>query len=283
MEINAKLVMSLRDKTLLPMMQCKEALLATKGNHVDEDQWFEQAIEYLRKKGINTADRFAGRETTSGGIGMSIVDGWRGSLVLLGCQTDFVAKSEMFKELAKSIAFMYANHDVEKEGSNFLIEGKTVDELLVEKTHQMGEKVTLVSHQSLEPDHFTPGSKVVGYNHDGRVAAVVTGTGDEQKLKNIVLHIVSSNPAPVAVSRNKVDQSLVDKEAAIIAALPEVHNKPEAIRGKIILGKLDRFYKERVLLEQEMLLDAEKKETVGQYCTRNGLTISDFIRLEVNT
>jgi elongation factor Ts len=279
MEINAKLVMSLRDKTTLPMMQCKEALLATKGNHVAEEQWFEQAIEYLRKKGVNTADRFAGRETTSGGIGMSIVDGWRGSLVLLGCQTDFVAKSEMFKELAKSISFMYA--DLETDGSNCLIEGKTVDDLLVEKTHQMGEKLTLVSSQSLEPNRLVTGSKVVGYNHDGRVAAIVTGTGDEAKLKNVVLHIVSSNPAPVAVNRKMVDPSLVDKEAAIIAALPEVQNKPEAIRGKIILGKLDRFYKERVLLEQEMLLDAEKKETVGQYLARNGLTIDQFIRVEI--
>lgn len=281
MELTAKLVMSLRDKTLLPMMQCKEALIATKGEQISEEQWFELAIEHLRKKGVGVVDRFAGRETTSGGIGMSIVDGWRGSLVLLGCQTDFVSKSEMFKDLVKSIAFMYANHDVETDGDKFLIEGKTVADLLVEKTHQMGEKLTLVSHQSLEPDRSTPGSKVIGYNHDGRVAAVVTGTGDETKLKNVVLHIVSSNPAPIALNRESVDVSFIEKEKAIIASLADVQSKPVAMQDKIILGKLGRFFKERVLLEQEMLLDAEKKETVGQYCTRNGLTISNFIRVEV--
>lgn len=281
MELTAKLVMSLRDKTLLPMMQCKEALLATKGEQVAEEQWFELAIEYLRKKGVNTVDRFAGRETTSGGIGMSLVDGWRGSLVLLGCQTDFVAKSEMFKDLVKSIAFMYANHDIETDGENFLIEGKTVTDLLTEKTNQMGEKLALVSHQFLEPNRFVPGSKVVGYNHDGRVAAIVTGTGDDAKLKNVVLHIVSSNPAPLALTKDKVDVSFIEKEKAIIASLADVQSKPAAMQEKIILGKLGRFFKERVLLEQEMLLDAEKKETVGQYCTRNGLHIDDFIRLEV--
>lgn len=281
MELNAKLVMSLRDKTTLPMMQCKEALLATKDIVDTEEKWFEAAIEYLRKKGINTADRFSGRETTSGGIGMSIVSGWRGTIVLLGCQTDFVAKSEIFKDLVQSISFMYANHDLETDQDNFLIDGKTVSNLLVEKTNQIGEKLSVINKHSIEVDRFTQDHKVVGYNHDGRIAALVSGTGDETKLRNVALHIVAANPYPLALNRDKVDSTLIEKEKSIISSLPDVQSKPEAMKEKIIMGKLGRFFKERVLLEQEMLIDGEKKETVEQYAKRNSLTISNFVRVEV--
>lgn len=280
MEINAKLVMSLRDKTTLPMMQCKEALLATKDTVDTEEKWFEAAIEYLRKKGVNTADRFAGRETTSGATGLA-VSSLRGVIARVGCQTDFVAKSDIFKELVQSIAFAWANHDIETDGYGVVINGKTIDALLVEKTHQLGEKISGVALSMIDVDRFIPGHKVVGYNHDGRIAGLVAGTGDELKLKQIALHVVAANPAPIAFSRDTINAEIVQKEKLIISTMEDVRSKPEAMREKIVTGKLNRFFKERVLLEQEMLLDAEKKETVEQYAKRNGLTVDRYVRVEV--
>jgi elongation factor Ts len=125
------------------------------------------------------------------------------------------------------------------------------------------------------------GAVVVGYNHGGKIATLVSGTGDAQKLRMIALHVASANPAPIALKREEVDQAIVKKEEEILLATPEVQGKPEAMRPKIVQGKLGRFFKERVLLEQEMLLDAEKGETVEKYAARHGLTVTGFVRLAV--
>ena len=140
---------------------------------------------------------------------------------------------------------------------------------------KIGENIKLVGVQRVS------GASVSGYNHAGRIGALVAGSGDAAKLKQVALHVASANPAPVALDRSSVDPAVVAKEREIIAATPDVQAKPEAMRPKIVEGKLGRFFKEQVLLEQEMLFDAEKGESVEKYAKRVGITVSAFSRLQV--
>jgi elongation factor Ts len=281
MELNAKLVMSLREKTKLPMMKCKEALLATKDSTANEDAWFEDAVKYLRKQGIaSITDRTAGKEISNGGIGLSIVkNDSRGALVLLGCQTDFVANSDVFKDLAQWIAVAFASFANENPiGVNYenelKINDKSIADHLQEKSAQLGERLSLVEYKILE------GIKVVGYNH-GRIAGLVAGSGNADKLRNVALHVVAANPIPTALNKELLNPASVEKEKNFLLSLPEVASKPDAMKEKIVTGKLGRFFKENCLLEQEMLIDAEKKETVAQYTARHGVVVSGFSRIEV--
>lgn len=276
LEISAKLVMNLRDRTNLPMMKCKSALEGTKGAHASEDAWIDAAIEHLRKQGLSAADKFAGRETTQGGLGLSLKDG-KGVIVLLGCQTDFVSGNDVFKAFVKqladtALAVGASTVDTLKKAA---LDGATVNEAIPLKIQQIGENLVLAKVEALA------GAVVVGYNHGGKIATLVSGTGDAQKLRMIALHVASANPPPIALKREEVDPVIVKKEEEILLAIPEVQSKPEAMRPKIVQGKLSRFFKERVLLEQEMLLDAEKGETVEKYAARHGLTVTGFVRLAV--
>jgi elongation factor Ts len=265
--ITAAAVMKLRDATNLPMMKCKEALTASNGDEA-------AAIEWLRKQGVSA--KLTGRETPNGGIGMAI-GGGAGVLVQLGCQTDFVSGNEVFKALVKQIAeaalaSSVASLDAVKA---MAIGGKPVADLLTTAIQQMGENLVLVGFVRVS------GAVVAGYNHGGRVAALVAGSGDGERLRKIAMHIASASPAPVALNRAAVDPVLVKKEEELLLATPEVQAKPEAMRPKIVQGKLSRFFKENVLLEQEMLLDAEKGESVEAYAKRLSLTVTGFGRLTV--
>jgi len=274
-EISAKLVMSLRDRTNLPMMKCKAALLATAGA-ANDDAWAQAAMDHLRKQGMAAMDKFAGRETTNGGCGMALGTG-TGTIVLLACQTDFVSGNDVFKAFVQkladtSLALGCDNAEVLKAAA---FEGGTAQEAVIARVAQIGEKIEIAKVVALT------GESVVGYNHGGRIATLVAGSGDAAKLRMIALHVASASPAPVGLDRASVDPAKVEKEKEILLATPEVQGKPEAMRGKIVEGKLGRFFKENVLLEQEMLLDAEKGESVQAYAKRHSLTVTGFVRVQV--
>lgn len=275
-EISAKLVMTLRDRTNLPMMKCKQALEATKGAHASEDAWMAAAIEHLRKSGMAAMDKFAGREATNGGLGMALGQG-AGALVLLSCQTDFVSGNDTFKALVASLAqtAVATGADSVEKLESATIEGQKVTELLAGKTLQIGEKLAIAKVVLLK------GQVVTGYNHGGRIACLVAGTGDAAQLRNVALHVASANPAPVSLDRAAVDPALVKKEEEILMATPDVQAKPEAMRPKIVQGKLGRFFKENVLLEQEMVVGGEKGETVEKFAKRTSVTVTGFARLAV--
>lgn len=275
-DISAKLVMTLRDRTNLPMMKCKQALEATRGAHASEDAWLNAAIEHLRKSGLAAVDKMAGREATNGGLGMALGNGV-GAVVLLACQTDFVAGNETFKELVKSLAeAALATGATTVDALNAAaIAGQKIPELIAAKTLQIGERLVVSKVVLLR------GAVVTGYNHGGRVAALVAGSGDAQKLRSIALHVASANPAPASLDRASIDPALVKKEEEILLATPDVQAKPEAMRPKIVQGKLGRFFRENVLLEQEMVIGGEKGETVEHYAKRLGLTVTGFARLAV--
>ncbi len=275
-EISAKLVMTLRDRINLPMMKCKQALEATKGAHADEKAWLDAATEYLRKQGMAVVDKMAGRETTNGGLGMALASG-KGAIVLLACQTDFVSGNDVFKAFVKQLAEVAVATGAETVDAlkAAKLDGQTVTEALATKVQQIGENLVLTKVVMLK------GQVIAGYNHVGRIATLVSGTGDAEKLKKVAMHVASATPVPVGLDRASVDPAVIKKEEEILLATPEVQSKPEAMRPKIVQGKLGRFYKENVLLEQEMLLDAEKGETVEKYAKRLGLTVTGFVRLAV--
>jgi len=270
MAITAADVKALRDRTGLAMMKCKEALSATDGD-------LEAAVEHLRKLGLATADKKADRDTNAGSLGIAFADG-KAAVVLLACETDFVSGNDEFKTFVTSLAEAalaggYADPDA-LAGGNFA-DGSTVAEGLVAKVQKLGENMKIVEVRIIA------GAIVVGYNHGGRVAAVVGGTGEETILRNVAMHVAASNPEPVALSKDDVDADLLAKEREIIAALPDVAAKPEAIRPKIIDGKMGRFFKERVLLEQEMLVDNEDGLTVSGYAKAKGCEVTAFVRLAI--
>lgn len=268
-EITAAMVKELRDRTNIPMMKCKQALDACGGD-------MNEAIDWLRKQGLAAADKKADRATANGGLGMALGNGV-GAIVLLGCETDFVSGNQMFKDFVKSLAeAALASGAADAEAlKNQKVDGQPVAEAIAGKIQQLGENMVLAKVVQIK------GPVVVGYNHGGKIATIVTGTGDAAKLRQVALHAAAAQPAPVALKRADVDPALVKKEEEILMATPDVQAKPEAMRPKIVQGKLGRFFKENVLLEQEMLLDAEKGETVEKYAQRHGLTVTGFVRLAV--
>jgi elongation factor Ts len=266
--ITSELVKELRDSTNLPMMKCKQALEANNGDKA-------AAIEWLRKQGIAAADKKAGRLTANGAIGMAI-NGGAGALVLLGCETDFVAGNQAFKdfvaELAKA-ALASGATDVDGFNAAPFPGAASVKEAVTALVLKLGENIKVAAVSRLT------GQVVAGYNHAGKIATLVAGSGDAEVLRKVAMHVASASPAPVALNREAVDPAVVAKEREILAATPDVQAKPEAMRPKIVEGKLGRFFKENVLLEQEMLLDAEKGESVEKYAKRLGITISGFVRI----
>jgi elongation factor Ts len=268
--ITAKLVMELRDATNLPMMKCKQALEANDGDKT-------AAIEWLRKQGIAAAGgKFADRETPNGSCAMALAAD-AGVIVQLGCQTDFVGGNDAFKAFAKELvdlALATKADSVEALKAHKLGD-LSIDDAIAGKIAQMGEKIVLVKVLRLV------GPQVTGYNHGGKIATLVSGTGDVLKIRQVALHVASASPSPIALSKDQVDAAVVAKEREILMATPDVQAKPEAMRGKIVEGKLGRFFKENVLLDQEMLLDAEKGETVEAYAKRTGITITGFVRTAV--
>jgi elongation factor Ts len=268
-EVSAKLVMELRDATNLPMMKCKQALAATNGDK-------QAAIEWLRKQGIAATGKFEGRETPNGAIALALAPG-RGVLVKVGCQTDFVAGNEVFKAFVKDLAEQALASGAESAEAlkAQAYKGQPMAEAIAGMIQKIGENIVLTKVAVLT------GAEVTGYNHGGRIATLIAGTGPVDKLRQVALHTASASPAPIALDRAAVDPALVKKEEEILAATPEVQAKPEAMRPKIVQGKLGRFFKENCLLEQEMLLDAEKGESVEKYAKRQGITVTGFVRVNV--
>lgn len=271
--ITSTLVGTLRERTNLPLMKCKKALVETQTEYETEDLWIEAAISYLRKQGENASDKFAGRDTPNGRIGLVLNDK-EAAMVLVGCQTDFVANSDVFKDLVTSITDTARVLVIDKARDAF---DEKVKPLVTDAIAKLGENIVV---SKVECIHAID-EVITGYNHDGKIGVVVIGTGDVQKLRQVALHVASNNPEPVAITREEISDELVNKEKEIIMALPEVMSKPDAIKEKMVTGKLNKFFGERALLEQVMLFDAEPKETVGKYCVRNNIQVNKFIKYSI--
>ncbi len=269
MAITASMVKDLRERTGVAMMKCKKALDEAGGD-------IEAAVELLRKQGAATADKKADRATNCGGLGIAYAGG-KGAAVLVQCETDFVSGNDLFKTFVNDIAQAALDNSIESIEAleSASIAGSSVKDALIEKIQQLGENMQLSTVQLIE------GETVTGYNHGGRVAALVAGSGEADVLRNVAMHVAASQPAPESLDRDGVNPELVEKERAIIAESDEVKSKPEQIRPKIVDGKMNRFFKESVLLEQEMLVANEDGSNVQKWATANKVGVSGFIRLSI--
>jgi elongation factor Ts len=275
--ISASAVKSLRDRTNLPMMDCKAALTEAGGD-------MEKAVEILRTKFKGVQDKKSGRETGEGRIAAFMDPAKQvGALVEVRCESAPVVKSEQFVQLANDIARQVA---LQNPG--------TVDELLAQPfvgdarqtvNDRIAEVVGMI-RENMKPGRFTRLTGELGAycHHDGSVGAMVQvegGKADPQLLKEVCMHITFKNP--VAARREDVPAELVAKETEIakkqIAADPKNQNKPANILEKIAEGKMKTWFGENVLVDQPFVKDDSK--TVGELLKAAGLKLVKFVRYKV--
>ncbi|MCD8378392.1 MAG: translation elongation factor Ts [Candidatus Gastranaerophilales bacterium] len=238
MNITATMVKELRDKTGAGMMAAKNALVEVEGD-------MEKAMEVLRQKGIASAEKKMGRIAAEGRIA-SYVDGSCGAMIELNCETDFVAKNEEFINLADGLAELTAKSnpaDVEAlEALTCPKCGKVISEVLKEKIASIGEKITIRRFVRYEGNVST-------YIHNGKIGVLLeTSENNEEICKDICLHIASS--APEFVSRNEIPASVLEDEKRIEMGKEDLAKKPEAIREKIVEGRVNKLMAQKCLLEQ---------------------------------
>ena len=246
-EISAKEVFKLRKQTGAGMMDCKKALIESDGD-------FDAAIDYLRKKGQKLANKRADREASEG-YALAKVSGKKGYLLVLNCETDFVAKNEDFGKLVESFIDVAIAND-SKSLEDLLassIDGITVAEKVIEQTGVIGEKLDLSFYEVAE------GETIFGYNHPGNQIATLVGLSeevDELYAKDCAMQVAAM--APVAIDEEGVSQETIDKEIEIAKDLLRQEGKPEKMIDQIAQGKLKKFFKENTLLNQMFIKDNKK-------------------------
>lgn len=271
--ITAADVNKLRQMTGAGMMDCKKALAESNGD-------FEQAVDYLRKKGQKVAANRADREAKEGYIiAKTNDDHTAGYLISLSCETDFVAKNQDFVTFAESILDAAMKNDpADVDALKALpLDGTTINDKLFDMIGKIGEKIELSAYSKI----MAP--KVVVYNHPGnRLASMVglsSGSADANAGKDVAMQIAAMNP--VAIDKDDVDSSVVERELEIAKDQIRAEGKPEDMVEKIAQGKLNKFYQENTLLNQAFI--KEEKKTVRQYLDgmEKGLTVSVFRRVQL--
>lgn len=273
-EIKASDVAKLRQMTGAGMMDCKQALSETNGD-------FDKATDILRKKGQKVANKRADREATEGAvIAKSNSDHTFGVVLVLNCETDFVAKNADFVKKAHlfvdaAIAKKVTTLEKLKQLS---VDGHTIESEVTNMTGIIGEKVDISFFKSLESPF------VMSYVHPGnRLATLISlnkKVADEQAAKDVAMQVAAM--APIAVNKDRIPQAIIDKELEIGRAIAIEEGKPASIIDKIAEGKLGKFFKENTLLNQDFIKD--HKISVGDYLTHvdKDLTVVDFIRFTLN-
>lgn len=270
-EISAKDVFKLRKQTGAGMMDCKKALIEADGD-------FEAATDYLRKKGQKLASKRADREASEG-FALAKVVGNKAYLLVLNCETDFVAKNEDFGKLTESFlnVAIENNLTVLADVLSADINGLSIADKVIEQTGVIGEKLEISYFEVVE------GETVYGYNHPGnRIATIVAlnKSVDAEYAKDCAMQIAAMNP--VAIDKDDVDEAIVAKEIEIAKELLIQEGKPADMVDKIALGKLNKFFKENTLINQAFIKDSKK--SVKQYLSEGDadLTVTAFKRYSLS-
>jgi len=279
-QISASMVRDLREKSGAGMMECKKALEATGGD-------MEKAFDELRKSGLKTAAKKAGRETGEGRVvAKSGADGRSGAMVALACETDFVAKTPDFEGYLDRLAqhvLERAPQSVEALLAQPWAGGGTVQESLQALIGRLGENILIAQVAAYRND----AGQVAAYvHHDQKKGALVDVTtpasraASEGPLKDLCMHIVVFNPD--ALGRDSIPADLVEREKAIIRE--GLAGKPAEVQDKILAGRLEKFYAERVITEQPWIKD--DKTTVAKALTAAlgaGTALRAFARFQVGS
>lgn len=268
--IDAKLINELRKITGAGIMNCKKALIETDG---DKDK----AIDYLRKLGVKIANKRSGCHVDEGVVSAAVDDDKHfGAIVELLCETDFVGKSDIIKTFIHDILTIAVQNkitDINVLKSFTTQNNITVDEAVTDIMGKVGEKLEIKYHHM-------HGEHIGFYNHFSNKLSVIAcfqNCQNDDVMKNICMHIAAMNP--LAIDRDGIEQDIIKKEQDIISQQITTA-KNNTMIDKIAKGKLEKFFKENVLVEQAFIID--EKISVGDYLKKNnGTLITSFNRVEI--
>lgn len=281
MAISAALVRELRERSGAGMMECKKALEATGGD-------VEQAIDHLRKSGLKTAAKKAGREMSEGRVFAELAaDGHVGAMIAVTCETDFVAKTPNFQEMLSGLsqhALAHKPADTQAMlAQAYEPTGASVEESVKLVVGKLGENIQLARVSTFQnPEGYV--CKYIHHNHKvGVLASVTTGAPREKaeaEIKELCMHIAFSDPA--GLNRDDIPAEEIERERAIY--LDEVKSKPAEIQQKIVDGKLNSFFAGRVLVEQPWIKDDKiKVQAYLEQALGSGTRVEGFQRYRIGS
>ena len=278
-KITAALVKQLREMTDSPMMECKKALVEADGD-------IDKAVDVLRKMGVAKAVKRAGRETNEGTVAAYISeDGKTGALLELTCETDFVGTNPKFTGFANELAKVVVENDpADDEALKACKMGEsTVADELTEMIHVIGENMKVARFQRVSVEN---GALAKYVHHNGKLADIVnfefakpeTAAADEFKTfaHDVAMQIAAT--APVAASRDDVPAETVEHELSIYKAQAAESGKPEAIQERMAQGRLEKYFKEFVLTEQEFVKDSSV--TIDALAKKTSKDLGDDIKVK---
>ncbi|MCU0442928.1 MAG: translation elongation factor Ts [Bacteroidia bacterium] len=271
--ISAADVNKLRQMTGAGMMDCKKALTETNGD-------FDAAVDYLRKKGQKVSAARADRDAKEGAvIAKTSADKKTGVIVLLSCETDFVAKNEDFVAFAHQVADIALAHKPADADALKALDmgGLPISERLIEQVGKIGEKIDVSRYEIVTGENIVP--YIHGSNRLGVLVALNNAATEANFTagKDVAMQIAALNP--LALDKDDIDPAIVAREMEIAKEQVKAEGKPENMIEKIAQGKLGKFYKESTLMNQEFVKDSSK--TIAQMLdgVEKGLTVTSFKRV----
>lgn len=271
MNITASMVKDLRTQTGAGMMDCKKALVEAEGD-------IAKAVDILREKGLSQAAKKASRVAAEGAVGSAVSeDGKTGTILEVNCETDFVGTNEDFRNLAASIAdqILAVNPADVEALLDSEIDGKKVRDLVTEAVAKIGENISVrrfVRYESAE-------GKVYSYIHGGgKIGVLVEMIGADDELgKDIAMQVAAANPS--YLDRTQVSQAEIDHEKEVLAVEARNEGKPENIIEKIVIGRINKYYKEVCLVDQEFIKDGDL--TISKLLKSKNASVVRFARYQL--
>lgn len=269
--ITASAVKDLREKTGVGMMEAKKALEEADGD-------FEKAVDILRKKGLSAAAKKATRVASEGMIASCIKNnGKTGVLIEINSETDFVAKNPEFQEFAKGLAELVADRkpaDVQAL-SQTAMNGETVEARRNALVQKIGENISIRRFVNFETS-----SAIAVYLHGNRIGVMVDFSGgDEQLGRDLAMHIAAANPQ--FLNREIIPADVIARERSVYESQAKESGKPAAVLGKIVEGKLEKFYSDNCLVDQIYVKDPDGKLKIRDLLKKSGATINRFVRYQL--
>ncbi len=270
-QITAALVKELRERTGAGMMDCKKALTAVEGD-------MDKAIDFLREKGLAAAAKKAGRIAAEGVVGAFVAaDGKIGTIVEINCETDFVAKTDNFKELVTKIAaHIVATKPADVDALlTSELDGQSVADLVTASVAKIGEKISVRRFALFE----APEGEVAAYIHGGgKIGVLVELKGGNAELgKDIAMHVAAANPS--YLERSQVPAAELEHEKEVLAEQAKNEGKPEKIIEKMVMGRINKYYKEVCLVDQEYVKDPD--QTIAKLLKANNAEVLAFARFQL--
>ena len=271
MNITASMVKDLRTQTGAGMMDCKKALVEAEGD-------IAKAVDILREKGLSQAAKKASRVAAEGAGGSAVSeDGKTGTILEVNCETDFVGTNEDFRNLAASIAdqILAVNPADVEALLDSEIDGKKVRDLVTEAVAKIGENISVrrfVRYESAE-------GKVYSYIHGGgKIGVLVEMIGADDELgKDIAMQVAAANPS--YLDRTQVSQAEIDHEKEVLAVEARNEGKPENIIEKMVIGRINKYYKEVCLVDQEFIKDGDL--TISKLLKSKNASVVRFARYQL--